>query len=251
MDVLLLNLVKWLAGLAIPAALAMFVPRRWLVTAIATWSLLPLAVLLVLLIAEILRSPSEPAAPGGRFIALVFYGGFIAATWFVVSAIGCGIGLVLRQRAESRAPVTARPAAPPSQNVPIPPAAAPPPLSQWRARHVGFERDGLILDGLEVWRSEWRRLGTARVELPTRLIPMSCIASGFTRPGRGRKPGNSPPPSCPMASGASTPEWARTSPGPALRRTARWVSRISFPARRTAIGCSRPVASGALPPETC
>jgi hypothetical protein len=165
MDVLLLNLVKWLAGLAIPAALAMFVPRRWLVVALATWSLLPLAGLLVLLIAEILRSPSELAQPSGLFVALLYYGGFVAAPWFVTSVMGCGVGLALRRRGARGASVAARPAAPAPQDVSIQ-RAAPPPLSQWRARHVGFERDGLILDGLDVWGRAWHRLGTTRVELP-------------------------------------------------------------------------------------
>jgi hypothetical protein len=169
MDVLLLNLVKWLAGLAIPAVLARFVPRRWLVAALATWSLLPLPVLLVLLIAEILRSPSELDQPDGILVALLFYGGFVALPWFVMSMMGAAIGLALRRRGASGSLVTVRPAvpaAPPARDVPIQRAAAPPPLSGWRARHVGFERDGLILDGLDVWGSEWHKLGTAPVELP-------------------------------------------------------------------------------------
>src|SRR5215469_5895349 len=119
MDVLLLNLVKWLAGLAIPAVLAMFVPRRWLVTALATWSLLPLAVLLVLLVAEVLRSPSELAQPGGTFVALLYYGGFVAAPWFVMSMMGCAVGLALRRRDASGVSVTAVPTAPPPQEVSI------------------------------------------------------------------------------------------------------------------------------------
>jgi hypothetical protein len=168
MDVLLLNLVKWLAGLAIPAALAMFVPRRWLVTVLATWSLLPVAVLVVLLMADILRSPPEPAQPGAIFVPLLFYGGFVAAPWILMSMMGCAVGLALRRRGASGASVTALPAVPaalPPQDVPIQ-RAAPPPLSQWRARHVGFERDGLILDGLDVWGNKWQRLGAATVELP-------------------------------------------------------------------------------------
>jgi hypothetical protein len=169
MGILLLNLVKWLAGLAIPAVLAMFVPRRWLVAALVTWSLLPLAVLLVLLIAEILRSPSELDQPGELFVALLYYGGFVVAPWLVMSAVGSAVGLALRRRGAGGASSTARPAmpaAPATRDVPIQPAPAPPPLSQWRARHVGFERDGLILDGLDVWGSAWRRLSSARVELP-------------------------------------------------------------------------------------
>jgi hypothetical protein len=125
-------------------------------------------VLLVLLIEDILRSPSELAQPGQIRVALLFYGGFLAAPWFLMSVMGCAIGLALRRRYASGASVTALPtvsAAPPTQDAPVRRAAPPRPLSQWRARHVGFEHDGLILDGLDVWGSEWCRLDAA-VELP-------------------------------------------------------------------------------------
>jgi hypothetical protein len=189
MGVLLLNLAKWLAGLAIPAALAMFVPRRWLVAALAAWSLLPVAVLLVLLFGEILSSPSEPAEPG-ILVALVFYGGIVAVPWFAMSAIGSAIGLALRRGNASGASAPALPAvpaAPSSQDVPIQRAAAPPPLSQWRARHIGFERDGLILDGLDVWGSKWHRRGTARVELPRPAHPHELHRFEIYEAGEGRQ----------------------------------------------------------------
>lgn len=169
MGVLLLNIVKWLVGLAIPAALAMFVPRRWLVRTLAAWLLFPLLIVLVLVIAEILSNPSDLAHPSEVFIWLLFFGGFVGAVWFGTSAMGAAIGLALRRRRASGASVTAlpaAPAAPPPQDVPVGPAQVPPPLSSWRARHIGFERDGLILDGLDVWGSTWHRLGAARVELP-------------------------------------------------------------------------------------
>jgi hypothetical protein len=190
MDVLLLNIVKWLAGLAIPAALAMFVPRRWLVAALAAWALLPVPVLLVLLIGEILSGPSEPAEPS-IFVALLFYGGFVAVPWFLLAAMGTGIGLALRRRDASRAPATAVPAAqappPPPPDVPAPRAVAPRPLSQWRARHVGFERDGLILDGLDVWANAWRRIGAARVALPHPAHPHELHRFEIYEAGEGRQ----------------------------------------------------------------
>ncbi len=169
MDVLILNLVKWLAALAIPALLAMFVPRRWLVVTLATWSLLPVPVVLLLFLGEVVRTPSELAEPDKIFLALLFYGGFLIAPWFVISAMGSAVGLALRRRdVRTAAPATQ----PPQASVATQPQAparqiSPPlPVSEWRARHVGFERDGLILDGLDVWGSQWRRLGTATVELP-------------------------------------------------------------------------------------
>ena len=195
MGALLLNLVKWLVGLAIPAALAMFVPRRWLVAALATWSLLPVPVLLVLLIGEILSGPSEPAEPG-ILVALLFYGGIVALPWFVMSAIGSAIGLALRRRTASGASAPALPAVPAAPAEPVPPvpqgvpierAVAPPPLSQWRARHVGFERDGVILDGLDVWGSEWRRLGATRVALPHPAHPYELHRFEIYEAGEGRQ----------------------------------------------------------------
>jgi hypothetical protein len=158
MDVLLLNLVKWLAGLAIPMLLAMVVPRRWLVATLATWALLPLIVVLVLFLGEVVRTPSELTEPDKLLLALLFFGGFLIVPWLVMSAMGTAVGLALRRR-------RTRPAATPPQ-APARQASPPPPGPDWRARHVGFERDGLILDGLDVWGSQWRRLGAATVELP-------------------------------------------------------------------------------------
>jgi hypothetical protein len=156
MIVLLLNLLKWLAGLAIPAVLAMYVPRRRLVAVLVTWLLLPLIVLLVLLTWEALRNPSVLTQPGGILVPLLFYSGLVVLPWFGLSMMGGAVGLGLRRRPASGKPVTATPAGP----------AASLPLRQWRARHVGFERDGLILDGLDVWGSKWHPVDAAQVELP-------------------------------------------------------------------------------------
>jgi hypothetical protein len=161
MDVLLLNLVKWLAGLAIPALLAMFMPRRWLVVTLAGWVLLPMIAVLVLFLGELARTPSELAEPGEILIALLFYGGFVIVPWLVTSALGAAVGLAQRRRgAHPAAPASTPPQAPAGQ------VSRPPPEPEWHARHVGFERDGLVLDGLDVWGNEWRRFGTATVELP-------------------------------------------------------------------------------------
>lgn len=214
MDVLLLNLVKWLAGLAIPALLAMFVPRRWLVVTLATWSLLPLLVVLALVLGDVARTPSELAEPGQLLLALLFYGGFLIVPWLVMSAMGGAVGLALRRRdARPEAAATTPPPAPPRQvsrpppepewrppprQVLRPPARQvarpppgpewpPPPGPEWRARHVGFERDGLILDGLDVWGSQWRRLGTATVELPHPAHPLERHRFEIYEAGEGAK----------------------------------------------------------------
>jgi hypothetical protein len=161
MGALLLNLVKWLAGLAVPALLAMFVPRRWLVVTLVTWALLPALVVLVLFLGEVVRTPSELAAPDQILRALLFYGGFLLLPWFVMSVAGYAAGLALRRR---RARPATSPTTPPQ--APTWQVSRPPPGPEWRARHIGFELDGLILDGLDVWGSQWRRLGTDSVELP-------------------------------------------------------------------------------------
>ena len=62
---------------------------------------------------------------------------------------------------------------------------APPPVSQWRARHVGFERDGLILDGLDVWGCEWRRLSTVTIELPHPAHPHELHSFDIYEAGEG------------------------------------------------------------------
>jgi len=161
MDVMLLTLIKWLAALAVPALLAMFVPRRWLVVTLVTWALLPVLVVLVLFLGEIVRTPSELAVPDEIVQALLFYGGFFLLPWFVMSVAGYAGGLTLRRRrARPEASATTPPQAPAGQ------VTRPPLGPEWRARHVGFERDGLILDGLDVWGRQWRRLGTEAVELP-------------------------------------------------------------------------------------
>jgi len=36
----------------------------------------------------------------------------------------------------------------------------------WRDIHIGFESDGLKINGLEVWKHEWRPTGLRPVELP-------------------------------------------------------------------------------------
>lgn len=36
----------------------------------------------------------------------------------------------------------------------------------WRDVHVGFEGDGLRIDGVEVWRHKWRPTGEHHLNLP-------------------------------------------------------------------------------------
>ena len=39
-------------------------------------------------------------------------------------------------------------------------------MADWRDVHIGFEGDDVTIDGVEVWRHEWRRTGEDAVQLP-------------------------------------------------------------------------------------
>jgi hypothetical protein len=39
-------------------------------------------------------------------------------------------------------------------------------MTAWRDVHVGFERDGLKIGGLEVWKHKWRSTGEPILNLP-------------------------------------------------------------------------------------
>lgn len=39
-------------------------------------------------------------------------------------------------------------------------------MSGWRDVHVGFEGDGVRINGLAIWQQEWRRIGEVSLELP-------------------------------------------------------------------------------------
>jgi hypothetical protein len=37
----------------------------------------------------------------------------------------------------------------------------------WHVKHIGFERDGLMIGGLSIWDSKWREVGNwSYVDLP-------------------------------------------------------------------------------------
>jgi hypothetical protein len=55
----------------------------------------------------------------------------------------------------------------------IPPPAIRPDVGRdrWVARHIGFEHDGLVLDGVDIWAGEWRPIAGPPVELPHPAYP--------------------------------------------------------------------------------
>ena len=44
-------------------------------------------------------------------------------------------------------------------------------MTDWRAVHVGFERDGLRLDGVSVWDKRWREVTREPLTLPHPAYP--------------------------------------------------------------------------------
>jgi hypothetical protein len=161
MDIFLLNLGKWLAALGLPALLAFYVPQRWRAAALVLWLFLPVIVVLLLALEEIARDPSAFDRLGDGLQALLFVGAFAVIPWMGASAVGFAIGSAWRR---SRSADERAAAAPP------PPPGAPDQelhgAAGWRAQHVGFERDGLILEGLDVWALAWRKAAAAPISLP-------------------------------------------------------------------------------------
>lgn len=159
MNTLLLQFAKILAGVAVPALLATFVPRRWLLATLAAWFLLPLFVILALLPHTLSGLTGFGRIASQLFFLVVFAEG----PWCAISGIGIAIGLALRRRRRPR-PV-------PQTTPPPQPLSTPRSAPEWQARHIGFGHDGLILDGLDVWGSQWRRTGADSIELPHPAYP--------------------------------------------------------------------------------
>ena len=182
MEIVGLNLVKWIAAGAIPALIAIYAPPRWRAPAMLLWLVLPLLLALLPILSEIARNPSALA---DEFQTLGFVGAFVAMIWIGVSLTGYAIGVALRKN--NIAPKRGREAPPrPSAGVaPRAAIAAALPISGWRARHVGFERDGLILDGLDIWAADWRRVNAPAVELPHPAHPGQTHAFRTYEAGHG------------------------------------------------------------------
>ncbi|WP_156034296.1 hypothetical protein [Bosea sp. 117] len=165
-----LNMLSMLAAFGVPALIGLAMPKRWRVGTLVLWILAPLVLLLALAGVEAARNPTG-ADLGNLLYGLALIGSIAALPWLLACLLGFGIGLALRRMLGTRqASTTAAPsqitsaqpapkasagAAPRTPAAPpITPALQPP--SGWRAVHVGFDHDDLVIDGLAVWSLPWR-----------------------------------------------------------------------------------------------
>ena len=162
-------LLQLALAVGVPALIGLFAPRRWRLGAIGLWALAPLLVALAMAASEMASGKAGPGDLGKLIFGLMLIGSVLLLPWLIACGVGFGLGAMLRGRAPSK-PVTVEPApsAPPEAVAkPIPgviayapaidtggPSLSPP--SGWQAAHVGFEDDGLVLDGLSVWSLTWR-----------------------------------------------------------------------------------------------
>ncbi len=172
----ILSLLELALAIGVPALIALLAPRRWRLWAIGLWTLAPLLIVAALAGSEVVTGKASAADLDKLVYGLLLIGSFLLLPWLMACGVGFALGAVLRGRAQSRAvaiePVPPDPlevAARPIAETP-PPIAAPnvrpspietggPSLSPpggWQAAHVGFEHDGLVLDGLSVWTLTWR-----------------------------------------------------------------------------------------------
>jgi hypothetical protein len=155
-------------ALGVPALIALWTPLRWRMGALALWMAMPLLVLLALGASEIASGKASAADLDKLFYGVLLIGSVLALPWLMACAIGYALGAILRRmlRGAPARPVAISIASPAERDaipqVPFhPPPADPraPTLSQpsgWQAAHIGFDHDGLLLDGLPVWSLPWR-----------------------------------------------------------------------------------------------
>ncbi len=155
--------------IGIPALIAMRAPPRWRLWGLALWVLLPLLLGLTVGVSEIVSGKASAADIDKLIYGLLLIGSFLALPWLMACGVGYGIGVILRGSAKPKAPeipTAPLPAASVQQQILPPVAYIPPPVDPdaptlsppggWRAVHVGFDHDDLVLDGLRVWSLQWR-----------------------------------------------------------------------------------------------
>lgn len=167
------QLLSFLLPLGAPALIGFLAPRRWRLWALALWIMAPLLVVLAVGACEMASGKASPADLDKLVYGALLIGSFVAAPWLIACGLGYAAGAFVRRQLRPEAAAASRGPAPVPVPAPAPkpiPAArhstpAPPgplaatlsPPTGWQAAHVGFDHDGLVLDGLPVWSLQWRR----------------------------------------------------------------------------------------------
>jgi hypothetical protein len=164
------QLLSFLLTLGVPALIGFFAPRRRRPWALALWIMAPLLVVLAVGASEMASGKASPTDLDKLVYGLLLIGSFVAVPWLIACGVGYAAGAFLRRQlrpepgaaSSEPAPVPAaapkpKPAVRPSTPAPDPLAPTWSPPSGWRAAHVGFDHDDLVLDGLPVWSLPWRR----------------------------------------------------------------------------------------------
>ena len=167
-------LLQLLLAVGVPALIGWRAPRRWLLPGLLLWLLAPLLVLLVVAGVESARAPPGSVELGKLFYGLALIGSFFAVPWILACLVGFGLGSALRRSPAPTPPIEPAASAPPAEPVRSDPQSPAPlgltprllPPSGWHAAHVGFDHDGFVLDGLDLWGLAWRDEGAPAVMLP-------------------------------------------------------------------------------------
>ncbi len=178
-------------SLVAEVAMVAGLPRRWLGRAMLAWLALPLVVYWAMIFRDMATRPHEPDALATAFYGMAILSGVAAVVWLPLTALGFGLGWLLRRLVRRREVASA--AVVPRQSVwagrtvprgesgwwargpdmpaPLPSGAtmsraAATSTPRWQAVHVGFANDGLRIGGLDVWVLKWVPVGREVAMLP-------------------------------------------------------------------------------------
>ena len=172
------------AAVAVLSALLVFAPRVWLGRAMLGWAVSPLVAYAGVVAWDAVTRPGDPLSFNNVILGLSLLSAILVIPWAITCAAGFAIGFGLRRlvRRTGNPPTDPRP----GRGTPRRPATAPQPstaLSEassdkgagdgvdWREAHLGFESDGLKIDGVDVWGHPWVRADTPALQLAHPAYP--------------------------------------------------------------------------------
>ncbi|WP_424811098.1 hypothetical protein [Roseococcus sp. YIM B11640] len=172
-----------LVGLVVVPALVIWaVPTRWLGRTTVLWLISPLFAYYGWIFWEAATQPMPAGWLGASLYPLAYMGAFLLLPWLGIWLAGIVLGFTLRHFLRR---------APPPPPPPVPAAAVPAaPLQSaretggWRFLHIGFERDGLRIGGVDVWSVPWHEAGPP-VELPHPTHPGQMHSHQVLEAGEG------------------------------------------------------------------